>query len=428
MTEPQPTADATPSGNQRTALSRFVPVTLLVPFAASSLGVDGGAIFTIVALDDLGFSSTTIGIAFGLGVVSIPVQLAAARIPLRRAERSLRQFLLVSAVLLAVFAVVTAAGADSPIVWIALVVTVLAEIAVSVLYATSWFPLQRQHLSSVDRQRLVGPLRALGGLALAGTVFVVPALPPAGRVALLVVAGAAWMCSRWFRLPVIGSAVEPVAAVIEPTTDRRPERPRISSQVRWIIAVFVVLGIGAWPLFLVYTADVLWPTANLGLVGATQILAGLAAALAWRPTAGSVRGRVIVSSVVALGASVVLASVAAPVESFGARTTVLVVVALATAASATTRLGLVELIHRAVDDTNAVRVFTVLDVIGSSAAQLGMFATGFVIAASIGSTGAGDLYRWALVITAAITLALLPAATRPARPAGSSAEVQTKPT
>lgn len=70
------------SDNPRGWWRRFLVLSLTVPSTASALGVDGGVIFQILAVEDPELSPAAIGTALGLGVVSIPLQLWAARMPL----------------------------------------------------------------------------------------------------------------------------------------------------------------------------------------------------------------------------------------------------------------------------------------------------------------------------------------------------------
>lgn len=418
----------------RTLLRRFVPAALLTPLAASSLGVDGGAIFTIIALEDLGFDARTIGIAFGLGVVSIPIQLAAARRPLDAAATGIRQFLRVSAVLTATIAVFVLIGADHPSSYLALVVTVAAEIVVSVRYAPSWLPLQRVHLTTTDRQRLGGPIRAAGGTVLAVVVVIIAATGPAVRSAILAtVASLLAAAAIRFQLPPVPlpDPPPPPRASAPPPADRghpvdsTQGRPRVDSterdtqrrrrRLRTVFGVYVLLGLGGWPLFLVFCADVLWPSANLGVVGAVQIGAGLIASFTWRSTEAPLASRMVVATTAMTVATVALAVVPAPIEGRAAWL-VLGLLGAATAALTALRLALVETVHRSVDETDAVRVFTVLDVIGSSSMQLGLFVAGIVIASIDAPSSAWDPYRWMLTVVAVTTWFVIAAIARAERP------------
>ncbi|MEO7398843.1 MAG: hypothetical protein ABIW84_09790, partial [Ilumatobacteraceae bacterium] len=123
MTAPDAT---TSTANADRSVRRFIPVTIALPVLGSALGIDGGAIFQIFASEDLGLSATAIGTAFGLGVVSLPVQVLAARMPLRWALRNLQAFLVVAAAQTWVLAVLVATGSASSFAGVALAVTVLA--------------------------------------------------------------------------------------------------------------------------------------------------------------------------------------------------------------------------------------------------------------------------------------------------------------
>src|SRR5215213_2800753 len=93
------------------ATRQFLPIILLMPTLKSAIGIDGGAVFQLLAIEDLRLSPTQIGVAFGLGVLSLPVQVWAARIPLSRARRNLRIFLILSAAQAWLLAALVAAGA-----------------------------------------------------------------------------------------------------------------------------------------------------------------------------------------------------------------------------------------------------------------------------------------------------------------------------
>ena len=137
---------------------------------SSSLGIDGGQMFQIFAIQTLGLSSVAIGFAFGLGVVSTPIQIAAARFGLHRAGRNLRLFVSLAAVQVAVLAFLTFRGRGGTAA-AALGVTVLAEITLSVLFATSWQPLLAVWLSPTDRQFMNSIVSAAATIVLAAAVL-----------------------------------------------------------------------------------------------------------------------------------------------------------------------------------------------------------------------------------------------------------------
>ena len=132
-----------PSQTRHTGSSirRYLPATILGPLVGAALGVDGGPIFQILAIENLGLGATAIGIAFGLGVVSLPVQIYAARIPIERARRNLQIFFVFAALQAWLLAVLVSIGATGGFATVALGVTITAEISVSVLFATAWQPL-----------------------------------------------------------------------------------------------------------------------------------------------------------------------------------------------------------------------------------------------------------------------------------------------
>ena len=76
-----------------------------------SLGIDGGPIFQILAVENLGLSAAAIGLAFGFGVVSLPIQLYASRFPIERAWRNVQISLVLAALQAWVLAVLVGIGA-----------------------------------------------------------------------------------------------------------------------------------------------------------------------------------------------------------------------------------------------------------------------------------------------------------------------------
>ena len=184
------TGGAVRGSRWRGSVRRFVPLALLMPIAKSVVGIDGGALFQVIASENLGMSSATIGLAFGLGVLSLPVQLLAARIPLARAKVNLGLFAAILGVLSAVMAVLVGVGPSSPVTVAAITVAVTAEAALSVLYATSWMPLQNALLATTERQWLSSRVRALGWLALVAFLLAVAAGAAVLRIVVFVVVAA----------------------------------------------------------------------------------------------------------------------------------------------------------------------------------------------------------------------------------------------
>ena len=298
------------SAPPRGAWRRLVPVTLLKPVLCAAVGIDGGQIFQILAVENLGIGSTALGIAFGFGVLSLPFQIAAARISLRRARPNLQWFLIVTAVQAWILAVLVAAGVTGGIAMIALVVTVTAELAVSILFATAWQPLVSFTADPANRQRLNSTWQAIARGVLAGSLIAIGAFGDGFRVVFLILIGIAAVAAaaglrRVPAPPVDGDARREEDGSI-PGDRPRPDSHRL---------LFVVLGLvnfGAMPLWLVYLHAVLWRDGSLGVVAAVQIVAVMVAMLAWRPTERDVTGRALAAAVVILAGTGLVAVVPGP--------------------------------------------------------------------------------------------------------------------
>lgn len=377
--------------------TRFAVAALLMPAISSSVGVDGGAVFQIAAVENLGLDAEVVGIAFGLGVLSVPVQLLAARMPLWRARRNLRLFVVVTAVECAVLAalLVTVRPGDR-LAYAALVVAVLAEINVSVLFATSWQPLLGVSLAGTDRQVLASRVGAVSGLVRAGAALLFGALLLGGRVAYFAVSAAAAAAVA----VVLGGVAPPDRP---PPDEHDAPRAPVPPGMRPLYVAIGLTAAGAWPLFVVYVDDVLWPDVNLGLVAAVQLAGSLLAAALWRATTADVAHRARWAAVASLAAAASLAALPAPVD--GAVEQMVFFASLTTAAAATSMMMLtvMELAHRAIDPATSVRAMTVYDVVASTSMQVGLLAAGFLVAASAGAERA-DPYRLYLVALALITL------------------------
>ena len=398
------------------SIRRFIPVTLLLPLFAAVLGIDGGPIFQILAVDDLELSPTAIGIAFGLGIVSVPVQLYASRLPLHRARRNTQWFLGIAAVQAWILALLVALGATGPAASTALVVTVTAEIALSVLFATAWQPLLSWSVDTTQRQRLNTTWPAVARGLLAGLVVLFAALDGPGRALFIAVVGllAAACALGLQRVPDPPRQMDEHAPPGHPSTAR--VREPLSREIRAVLIVFASMNVGALPLWLVYLDTVLWPTANLGVVAGIQVAASMLALLSWRPTDGDVTRRALVASLVLLVAVVALPLIGGPVDTSAAQAAVLVLTATIGAAGTTIRVAMLETAHRTVKPANSVRAFTILDVVASTSVQAGLLAGGFLITASTTSTWPIDPYLVFVVAssTAAVVAVLL--AARPAPP------------
>jgi hypothetical protein len=384
---------------------RFLVVAVLVPTVTSSLGIDGGAIFQIVATRNLGLSARALGIAFGLGVVSVPVQLLAARLPLWRARRNLRLYLSLIALQCAALGLLVATiDAGDRLAVIALAITVLAEVNLSVLYATSWHPLMRVSLSPEGRQRVSSRGGALSGATKALAALLVGVIAGRARAGFYAV----FACIAVFLALALRPVPDPPV-----TPAPSPDDARIPAAMRPLYLATSLLAAGAWPLFIVYVDKVLWPTINLGLVAAVQLSGSLLASALWRATTADLAVRARWAAAASTAAVVALALIDAPVNGSLEQLVFFAATAGAAAATSTMFLTMLELAHRAIDAHSAVRAMTVFDIVASTAMQAGMLAGGFLIAASGG--GRFDVYRLYLVVVSAAVLTTL-APRRPARP------------
>jgi hypothetical protein len=378
----------------RPSVRRFAVVGLLLPSVTSTLGIDGGQIFQILAIQTLGLSPDAIGFAFGLGVISIPVQIASAGFGLHHAGRNLCLFVSLAALLVTVLAVLTFYGRGGAAPG-ALGITVLAEITLSVLFATSWQPLLAVSLSPTDRQFMNSKVSATATIVLAGAVLAFASLNQTGRGVFLV--GIAVLAAS---LALALRSVESPVAAAPPPRHQSGTRSRLGGELRWLFAAIACVNVGAMPLFLIYVRKVLWPTANLGIVGAVQLTGSLLASFLWRATERPPTGRARMGVTVLAAAALALAAIRVPVTGWPEASGVLALTAVTGAALTTTRLSIIELVHRAVDETIAVRAFTLLDVIASSSLQAGLAIAGLAVTASASRPSwAIDPYRIALITT-----------------------------
>jgi hypothetical protein len=189
----------------------------------------------------------------------------------------------------------------------------------------------------------------------------------------------------------------------------------LSARLRWIYLMLGLSGLAAvWPLFLVYAHDVLWPTANLGLLGAVQLGGSLLAAATWRPTEADLNSRTARASAALITSVVAMAVVRIPVESRAEEVVTVAALATSAASAATIALALLEGAHREVNDETSVKALTILDVVESTSLQVGLLIAGFLVSASATRTEwLVDPYRvYLLVVTVGIVLGL---STRPLR-------------
>jgi hypothetical protein len=392
---------ATPA-RPRAAWRRLVPVVVLKPVLCATVGIDGGAIFQLLAVENLGISAAALGVAFGFGVVSLPLQLAAARITLRRARPNLQWFLIVTAIQAWILAVLVAADATGNVATIALVVTVTAELAVSILFATAWQPLLSSTVDPANRQRLNSTWQAIARGVLAGSLIALGVFGDGFRVVFLIVVGIAAVATAvgLRRVPAPRVDGDSKSEKNDTISDDRP---------RSHLLLFVVLGLasfGEMPLWLVYLDSVLWRDGNLALVAAVQIIAVMVAMLAWRPTERDVTGRAIAAAVVTLAGTGLIVFVSGPNPERMGQALLLVATALTAIGVTTTNIALLELFHRSVNNRTAVRTFTMLDVVGSTSLQAGLAAAGFLITAST-TTGSWPIDPYQILITGAALTTLV---------------------
>lgn len=382
---------------------RFLVLSLTVPSAASALGVDGGVIFQILAVEDLGLSPAAIGTALGLGVVSIPLQLWAARMSLTVARRNLLWFLGLSALgclVLAGLVLMTEPGDAAGMA--ALAITVLAEIAVSVLFATSWQPLLSMALTTRARQSLNSRGRAAGGGVLVLLLLAFGGGSTVVRVGILcgIAAAAVGTLLLLRRLPV-------------PTTTRPGEddTAAVSKVPRAAVPLLALAGFGAasaWPLFPVYAAEVFWPTVDLGIVGAIGTGGALAVAALWRSTDGSLLPRARLAAGLLVLSALAFALLPAASASGAPDVLALGAFGVSVAARSVLLMTMLELVHRTVSAHTSVRVLTTLDVVASTSLQASLFIGGLVITWSSRSTwGPLDPYQlYTLVMAVGVAGAL----------------------
>ncbi len=392
------TSNRSSEENASPALARLLFFAgILAPLAATSVGIDAGPIFQIFTVDDLLLDPRTIGVALGLGTLSVPLQVWAARIPLYRAPHNLRLFVLSLGVMtLFTAALLRFASPASGVAHGVLVVAVLAEIALSVLYATSWQPVVAYSLSRSQRQFLNGQGRAVKGIVLLLAVLVFGQLGRDGRAVFIAVLGVSGIAMAWS----LRSLPSP------PTSSARSDTTTIDSNAaastRDFTRIFLTIsatGFAGWPLLVTYVGLVLWPTANLGVVGACLALGSIVGSLAWRDPGDRIVELLRVTAAAVLLCSIAIAAFDGPITTT-AGVFLLAIITVGSAARSTLATALMELTHRRVDETNSVRVMTMLDVIGSTSHQVGFFVVGFLIADAVDTSLRPDHFQLAIVLAA----------------------------
>ncbi len=393
------------SGRERLTYLAFVAV---LPLLGGVIGVDGGPVFQIIASQTLGLDAREVGLAVGLGALSIPVQVWAGRIPLRLAHRNLRLFVWSMAIMCLVFAAMIVSDWRGPsLVAGVIALAVLAEIAVSVLFATSFQPLLSTTVSHAVRQRLNGPGRALGGILAVGLVALVSAVGSGNRgviVALLAAVGL-----------LLASAASLIRQPSDPFQGRSgstQRRPHVEPQLRMAIIAIGVSVVPAWPFFVTYVGAVDGAGANVGQVGAAVIVGGLGAGAMWRPTSTGLLRRARWAASVMLVGSLALIMLDRPLNGSERAVTVLIVLA-ASAAGTIVRLALLEVVHLYSSTEATVATLTMLDVIASTSMQMGFLAAGYLIDWSVDSSWLLDPYQLSLVIGAFALVVVLTQVSEP---------------
>jgi hypothetical protein len=397
--------------------ARFMLAALALPTLKSALGVDGGAMFQILAVENLGASPAAIGTALGLGVLSVPVQLWAARLSITVSRRNLLAFfgmIAAAAVLLATLALL--AGTETVVAVVGLGVTVVAEIAVSVLFATSWQPLLSSTLTSNQRQNINSRGRAAGSAVLVLVLVLFGSGGTAVRVAILVgvavVACAMMLVLRNLPVPMPGDETrDDVAVTVHAGADVEAGR----SVPRAVVPLLVLVGFAAasaWPLFPVYAAKVYWPSADLGIIGAVQTGASIAVAAFWRPTTGDLLVRARVAAAALVSVCILFVALPATTGSGVVEVVTLIAFGLAVASRDVVLLAQLELVHRGVNPRTSVRTLTILDVVESTSLQAGLFVGGLVITWSatvdLGPTDPYQLYTLGIAVGVATSLWFVP--------------------
>lgn len=400
-----PTASELTVASRQTsrARPRLLTVTLLVPALGTTLGIDGGDLFQMVAVENLGLDARTIGIGLGFCTLSVPIQLWAARLSLGRARQRLVAFLLGDALLCWMLALlVVTAAPGSWLATSALAIAVVAEISLSVLYATAFQPLLSLVLGASDRQRINAQGRALARGLMAGLLLLFGLANETTRTLILAGMGFVALALAW------------VVHGVPTSSPPRPAAPAGTGSGRWSLpagmwTLCITAGLGtasAWPLFVTYTHDVLWPDVNLGLTATAQVAGFMLAGLLWRPTLTGLVRRARWASVASVAAAMVLASIRPPVSGSAEGVVTLLTIAGAGAAIYTVLLAVMELAHQTVDPDTSVRALTIFDVSWSTSGQTGLLVAGFLVSASVDSAWAVDPYRLYLLV-AAVLVALM---------------------
>ncbi|MGH1490334.1 MAG: hypothetical protein ACRBK7_13250 [Acidimicrobiales bacterium] len=382
--------EAAPTTSERRG---YFAVVVLVPLLGASLGVNGGPIFQILAIENLGLDPRQVGLAVGLGAISIPFQIMAARIPLRSAHRNLRVFIWSMAAMCLVMAwLIPGPVSASTVVVIVITIAVLAELAVSVLFATSFQPLLSTTIDAGFRQQLNAQGRAIGGLLAIVLVGLVSWAGATGRIVILV---ALAMLGAVLATAVssLRRPAEDSPSVVVPGNSNGAEGQGLT----WVYVAIGLSVVPAWPFVVTYASSTYWPSANLGAIGAALTVGSLGASAAWRPTADGLVMRARAGALVSLLCALALVPLNPSRVGWAHGAPVLLAIAFAAGAGTVVRLSLLEMAHLRSSSSSTVQALTRLDVVASTSLQLGFLAGGYLIDLSIDSNWLADPYQLSLI-------------------------------
>lgn len=393
-----------PVGSVTAAQRRgFISITVLLPLLGGAVGVNGAPVFQILAIENLGLDARQVGLAVGLGAISIPFQILAGRIPLTAAKRNLRLHILALAAMCLAFAwLVTEPGSTAFVVAAAIVIAVLAELSVSVLFATSFQPLLSTTVGPRFRQQLNAQWRAAASIVTIGLVALVGVLGRDGRIAVLAVLAAVGLAL----VPAARSLPSPPSGVDEPSLADDQNQKHSKSLTMTFVAIGVSV-VPAWPLFVTYAASGYWPEANLGIVGAAIMIGPLVAGALWRASTTRLLRRARSGAIAMTIGAVALIVIPRPVSGAALGATVLLILAMATAAGTVVRMALLEYVHQASTSASSVASLTTLDVVASTSMQVGFLLAGQLIASSATSTWPADPFQLSLLVGGGLLLVAL---------------------
>ncbi|MBL8954428.1 MAG: hypothetical protein JNK82_26860 [Myxococcaceae bacterium] len=362
------------------ARNRLLFMSLFMPCVFSTLGGNGASLLQLFAVDGVGVSPEALGGALGLGVVSVPLQLLAARFPARHTFRILKVGLVLLGACLAVVAASVVAGPQRGFAGPALLTAVVvAELITSCLYVPAWQPIVARSLDVGARAWVSGWGWSGGCLLKIAAVTSVGALLDAGHARLA--AGALVACLFAALALAIGflRTVERCPQAREPDARSATIGAAAELPTSLVIAASGLLMLASWPLFLVYARTHLVPEGNLGVWAALQTAGSVVAGLCW-PRLARMR---LLGVCAAASGGLVVAGLALALRPGVLGLAVMVV---GSAMASWVHLALLETLHRQTRHASSVRVFTVADVVSSSSMQVGQLLAGWLIVRSGAAT------------------------------------------